>query len=191
MRLKLTFCFMFFYWFLISEVNSQTKIGIKAGINISNEDASNSPSRLSIALGFYHNKSISKKWSIQPEVWYSGEGVRYPTNFSRSTDVIVKHAVRLPVLMQYRINSLFYVEAGPQVGLVLHVTEKIGDSETKIDISNRYRKFLLGIGIGLGYQMSKSVSLNIRYNKDMSNYSTSSIGMQSGYFYQLTSNITL
>jgi hypothetical protein len=78
----------------------------------------------------------------------------------------------VPILFHQRIKQKWYVEAGPQLGLLyrevdIFETEKLGgDLEFKLDVKDQYKHIDAGLTAGLGYKFSKvqkSTSIGVNY----------------------------
>jgi len=78
----------------------------------------------------------------------------------------------VPILFHQRIKQKWYVEAGPQLGLLyreLDIFEKEGlggDLEFKLDVKDQYKHIDAGFAGGLGYKFSKvqkSTSIGVNY----------------------------
>jgi hypothetical protein len=78
----------------------------------------------------------------------------------------------VPILFHQRIKTKWYVEAGPQLGLLykevdIFTAEKLGgDLEFKLDVKDQYKHIDAGLTAGLGYKFSKvqkSTSIGVNY----------------------------
>jgi len=78
----------------------------------------------------------------------------------------------VPILFHQRIKQKWYVEAGPQLGLLykqldIFEVEKLGgDLEFKLDVKDQYKHIDAGLAAGLGYKFSKvqkSTSIGFNY----------------------------
>jgi len=78
----------------------------------------------------------------------------------------------VPILFHQRIKQKWYVEAGPQLGLLykqldIFEVEKLGgDLEFKLDVKDQYKHIDAGLTAGLGYKFSKvqkSTSIGVNY----------------------------
>lgn len=138
--------------FLLSlPVYSQTKLGIKAGGNLATIHYDN---RLGVIhepkpvigyhLGFIAEKAISEKVFTRSELFYSRKG-------SKSSD---SHYLNVPLIVGYRLKPNLSLYSGPEVGYTL------GTSKDK---ENNFRDFDFGIGGGILYDLTRSISLDLRY----------------------------
>ena len=78
----------------------------------------------------------------------------------------------VPILFHQRIKQKWYVEAGPQLGLlykqldIFEVEKMGGDLEFKLDVKDQYKHIDAGLTAGLGYKFSKvqkSTSIGVNY----------------------------
>jgi len=120
--------------------------------------------------------TLSDKFAIQPELYYSSEGSSFKDSFITDDNVIDMETninvnyISLPVMVKYNINKNVFFEAGPQMDFLVSVDSKMqasdnlyaeaGDLEDiKDDLdSNNY-----GFGIGIGYKADNGIFLNTRY----------------------------
>ena len=73
-------------------------------------------------VGFHAGGFVSlfvwNNLAIQPEVLFSPEGALADNGIKKS-DYNISY-VNIPVMLKYRFNTYFYLEAGPQVGFKIH-----------------------------------------------------------------------
>jgi len=78
----------------------------------------------------------------------------------------------VPILFHQRIKQKWYIEAGPQLGLlykqldIFEVEKMGGDLEFKLDVKDQYKHIDAGLTAGLGYKFSKvqkSTSIGVNY----------------------------
>ena len=98
-------------------------------------------------IGLFAEFPLSEKFSIQPEFHYSSV-----TKDGESIDNLI-----LPVFLKYYITEKFNVMSGLQFD---YFTEKdLGD----------IKRFGLGLGIGLGYDITDSILISSRYSFGITN----------------------
>ncbi len=154
--------------------SSPVAFGVKAGMNVSSlskdEGLDDQKSKIGFNAGVFANIPIASSFSIQPEVLYSqyGEKSEYTVlgnKYSASTKL---DYVAVPVMFQYNFVPNFYLEAGPEFGLMVSATNKIKNEQTgQSTKSENYKDdlntFNLGIGIGTGYYFTPNIGLTARY----------------------------
>lgn len=133
--------------------------GIKAGANFSNFtggdfDAVKKKAIVGFHGGGFLNFSFGKL-SLQPEVLVSTQGARIDSA-NKSYDWKVTYAT-VPVILKYRTESGFYLEAGPQVGFKL--SENVSDETIK----NFAKALDLSATAGLGFQTKGGLGIGARY----------------------------
>jgi hypothetical protein len=144
---------------------AQVKFGPKAGLNLSTWTGN--VGDLNMKPGFYvgglANVKVAYQFSLQPELLVSAEGTN-GKNISYNTMYI-----NIPVMAQYNTPSGFYVEAGPQLGLLLSAKVKL-DGES-IDVKESTNTTNFGASFGAGYNMGLGFGLGFgaRYNLGLSN----------------------
>lgn len=152
---------------------AQVQFGIKAGANLSNFTGGNFDAVKKKALvgfngGLYLNFRL-ENLSIQPELLISTQGARIDS-VSGHYDWKVTY-VNVPVVVQYRFDNGFFLEAGPQVGF------KISEDIQNQTISNFAKNLDLSAVGGLGFKTKSGFGIGARYSVGLSkvgNFSSSS-----------------
>ncbi|MEO8404535.1 MAG: porin family protein [Chitinophagaceae bacterium] len=143
---------------------AQVQFGIKAGANISNFnggdfDAVKKKALVGFHGGVYLNFPLANL-SIQPEAMISTQGAKIDS-VSGSYNWKVTY-VTVPVVLQYRFNSGFFLEAGPQVAF------KISEDIENKTISNFAKDLDLAAVGGLGFKSKGGLGLGARYSAGIS-----------------------
>jgi len=146
---------------VFSIINAQSAIGLKGGVNIANLSAFEGRSRVSAHGGLFLHHTINKNWCLQPELLFSGEGQRYLSNGSERT--LALNYIQLPIMIQYYVVPQLYLEAGPQVGLLVSAQDK-GDETGHLNVKDDFSTAQLALGLGLGFKATDQVVLYGRYN---------------------------
>ena len=159
----------------VSSLTFAQQFGIKGGMNVSSlsEDASLSDqkSKIGFNAGLFMNAPLAANFSIQPEIIYTQMGDKADatilgTNYSGSRNL---DYVSLPVMFQYNATPSFYLEAGPEFGLLVSAKNKLKNETTGdlIATSDDYKddlnNFNFGLGLGAGYYFTPNVGLTARY----------------------------
>ncbi len=162
--------------------------GIKAGGNLSNiwttED--NSTDYISgIHLGALAHLHLSKKWAIQPEILYSGQGGE--TTAGSITNKLRLNYVNIPVLLQYMFDNRFRLQAGPQLGFLASANSKLNGKET--DVKDNFKSIDFSLPLGVGYLSESGLGIDARWVPGFSEIQkqgnpTANNVFQLGLFYQ-------
>ncbi|GEN69442.1 porin family protein [Chryseobacterium rhizosphaerae] len=146
------------------------KFGIKAGGNLSSITGDDTKSKFGFYAGALVNVPISEAFSIQPEVVYSQQGAKAKDNYEMATYTIKNMQqnlsyINVPVMVQYNATPEFYLEAGPEFGLLVNAQAKgdINGQTYKANNKDSLRTFNFGAGIGLGYRFTPNIGANVRY----------------------------
>ena len=166
-------------------------VGLKGGLNVSNlsvDDPADPDfgfdSQTDFLVGGFFQFGIGSKFAIQPEVFYSQNGVK-----SRTDDPALKlnlNYVRIPVLLMARLSSresplypILY--AGPQVAFETRcqvtgeadgVSVSFDCDSAELDDALQTRKTDFGLVFGGGFEILYSrltVQLDARYNLGLTN----------------------
>ena len=143
------------------KANSQHALGIKGGVNIANLSGFEGNSRISAHGGVFLHHTITSNWCFQPELLFSGEGQRYFDNGEERT--LSLNYLQLPLMIQYYPSPQIYLEAGPQVGVLINAEDK-GDETTHLNVKGDFTAAQVALGVGLGFKATDQVILYGRYN---------------------------
>ena len=161
MKIVKTLLFVAVTVLFVSGVTGQTTFGLKGGVNIADITDNVYKPRISGHGGIFVNRSIGKHFFIQPELLFSGEGKQDVWDNAEQTWAI--NYIQLPLMLQYYPIPQLYVEAGPQVGLLISAKNKIKDA-SQTNIKTLISTVEYAIGTGLGVKITDRVVLYGRYN---------------------------
>jgi hypothetical protein len=171
---------------MASSVNAQhVNMGIKGGLNlysIYNDNSSGNDLKPGLHLGLLWHIHKSENFALQPEVVYSLQGANLPANVTLNLGY-----VNVPILFQYMFNNGFRLEAGPQIGILVHAESEL--SGNRDDVKNNFKPIDIALAGGIGYVSSSGFGLDARYNYGLSNINDLSSdritnrGFQVGVFY--------
>lgn len=146
------------------------RFGIKAGGNLSSFTGSDSKSKVGFYAGAIVNIPISDAFSVQPEVVYSQQGAKAKDDYEMATYTVKNMEqtlsyINVPVMLQYNVTPEFYLEAGPEFGLLVNAQAKgdINGSSYKTNNKDSMKSFNFGAGIGLGYRFTENLGVSVRY----------------------------
>lgn len=113
--------------FLASAAFSQSfKLGIKGGANLGKIDGQSFKDeyKLGYHIGAFATIGLGKKFAIQPEVIFNQVNTDTSTKFSEiyqfnHIDKIQLHFLSIPLLLNYNINKIITLQAGPQFSVLL------------------------------------------------------------------------
>lgn len=155
--------------------SSDVRFGIKGGMNVSSlsKDGAleDQGSKIGFNAGVFATIPVAESFSIQPEVLYTQYGDKYDEVVLGNRYSRARHLdyVAVPVMFQYNFVPNFYVEAGPEFGLLVNAKNKF-KNETNNDViteSGDYKddlnSFNLGIGLGAGYYFTDNIGITARY----------------------------
>ncbi|WP_346881475.1 porin family protein [uncultured Algibacter sp.] len=163
--------------FAIGSVNAQeVKFGAKAGVNfasLNGDDSGELDSRTSFHIGAVAEIIISDKFSVQPELLYSGQGAKFEETFldEKFESTLKLDYLNIPIMAKYYVYEGLSVEAGPQIGFLLSAeSEDKEDGETETaDVKDQISSIDFGLNFGLGYKLENGLNFAARYNLGLSN----------------------
>lgn len=163
---------------------TNTRFGLKAGANsatlsgLINEEPS---SRVAPHFGAFVRFRTSQHFAFQPELLYSSQGahIKFPTTAAGMLEGDRKVAyLTVPLLAKVYIGSVFYIQLGPQAGLLLgakydgdvvkYSTDAYGNytartEKVDIDAKNQYKSDIALCG-GIGADFKSGLTLSARLN---------------------------
>lgn len=152
--------------------------GFKGGLNLSSIYGDNSDGtkmRAGVHLGVMSEFKLTSKFSIQPELLYSQQGVNQDVFFTLIQDAIAPEItlksrynyLNLPILAKYYASENFSLEFGPQVGFLVSAKQE-GDGQ-ELDVKDGVKSIDFGVSVGFGYKLSSGLNFSARYNAGLSN----------------------
>lgn len=152
--------------------NSQVGFGVKGGLNLSDFSYSNIyygdayHSKTDFNLGIMFSVPLSPVFYIQPEIVYSRQGAILNDVQDNITLRFNYDYMNIPVLAKYQSKGGFFIETGPQFGLLLTAA----DSKNIVDQIGYSNAFEFAWATGLGYKIPKiNLGFDARYNIGISN----------------------
>lgn len=166
--------------FTLTSVKSQEKIqfGVKGGVNFttmtSNDYLYDEKYKTGLYLGATVEIPLGKKFSIQPEILYSSQGIKgkalvnYPLVPGPMPVVYAEHKldyIKIPILAKLYLAKNFSLEIGPSFNFLVN-DEFTYNSYTQTDLA---KKFEFGGVVGLSYKVKSDVVVNANYLNGFSN----------------------
>lgn len=162
----------------------EVQFGAKAGVNfatVTGDETEDVSGRTAFHVGAVAEIKISDKFSFQPELLYSAQGVKedYSENFG-GTEIKIEETIKydylnIPLMAKYYVAEGFSIEAGPQVGFLMSAKYEaeassagVSESET-IDLKDETSGIDFGLNFGLGYKLESGLNFGARYNLGLSN----------------------
>ncbi|MGB3607396.1 MAG: porin family protein [Psychroserpens sp.] len=165
--------------FGFSNVGAQdVTFGAKAGVNFASfgGDLEDLDGRTSFHLGVVAEFAISEKFSVQPELLFSGQGAGaefsetfFGETISSETTFNLSY-LNLPIMAKYYVADGFSLEAGPYVGFLIGGESEEtfsggGESGSETEDSTELFKGLdFGLGVGTSYKLESGLFFSARYN---------------------------
>ena len=155
---------------------AQVKFGAKVGVNFANgtgDDFEDTDMRTSVLFGGFARFALSDKIAFQPELLYSGQGVKesYSEEGMDVDGTLKLDYLNIPLMFKYYAGSGFNIQAGPQVGFLMSAKYKMeaGGESADIDVKDEMKGLDFGLNIGLGYDLESGIGIDARYGLGLSN----------------------
>jgi len=145
------------------------KFGAKAGLNLTNivgDDVEDVDMKAGLYFGGFMNVSLNDQLSFQPELLYSAQG--WKEDFEGEDLKIKTSYLNIPMLLKMSLgtSNKVHVYAGPQLGFLLDA--KVDIDGTDLDIKDEMNSVDFSFNLGLSYDVSDNMSLDVRYNRGLS-----------------------
>ncbi len=146
--------------FAFKASNSQQKLGIKSGMNIST--TKNSIAYPSNKIGWYagafYEQPLGARSVLHFEILYSQKGDKTDNSLGGPFHRRYFNYLSLPILFGYKIDPKTKIYLGPEICYLQKV--KIFGSNSS---DNYPVKIDIGLSVGIGYQIFKNLGTDIRY----------------------------
>jgi hypothetical protein len=150
------------------------KMGIKGGVSLMSLSNLEGNQRVTAHAGIFVHNTINKNWCFQPELLYSAQGQKYVTDEGEKR-VLALDYIQAPFMMQYFPAQKFYLEFGPQVGLLVNSkTKNAVSGDDKIAVDGGYHKVDVGLNAGLGVNFTDHFGIYGRYTQGLVDVTKSS-----------------
>jgi hypothetical protein len=165
----------------------EVKYGAKAGLNLSNfaGDAEGNSAKVGFQIGGFAEIKISDKFAIQPELLFSAQGAKEKESYKESgitvtsEDIIKLNYLNIPIMAKYYATEKLYIEAGPQIGLLMSAKSEFKETETfggltetisgSADVKKYFNSTDFGLNVGFGYIFTENIGAGVRYTSGLSN----------------------
>lgn len=145
--------------------------GVKGGVNFTNmtsDGFENNKARTGYHIGLLAEIPVSDRFSLQPEVLYSTQGLK--DEGSNFTDEYKLDYVQVPVIAKIYLVDGLALEVGPSFNFLVNEEYEI-ESDALIFRSNPEvaSDFEFGGALGASYKFNNGFFLNGRYTQGFSN----------------------
>ncbi|ETN94196.1 porin family protein [Zhouia amylolytica] len=179
--------------------SGKVEFGLDGGLALSNiSGIDDTQSNSSLHLGFYfdiktkgnmliHTGVIVKSQMGARNIAYNLDDPELDPLFMESTAKRELNYFSVPVYIKYKIYNQFFIEAGPQIGLLYRAKDKFetqtgsGKALTmQNDVKEQYTLFDMGLAGGVGYKLMKGTGINlgVRYYHGLLNIAKKGIPAQ-------------
>lgn len=143
------------------QILERLHFGVKAGANYSNFTNANfnTEGLVGFHAGGIVGFEISDSFSIEEEFLFSQQGAKLKGGLLDGKDIKLSY-VTVPILLKYKTPFGLFVEAGPQVGMLVDKDIKALGVSSKSDFAEQIDGGVVG---GIGYQFKNGLGISARY----------------------------
>ena len=168
---------------LVSTIGySQKSFGVKAGLNVTRLHVNEAHSykvenRYGYHLGIWKEFTLSPKFSLQAELFYTLKGFKYVDTLTsplintliRNKGTIIYNYLTLPVLLGYQPSSKAAIFIGPEIStLIAPFARNKGGKAHNMRLLHNYDNPDIGLTAGFRYTFTSKLSADIRYTQGFS-----------------------
>lgn len=143
------------------KIAERLHFGVKAGANFSN--FTNAEFDTEGLVGFHAGAivgyKISDSFSIEEEFLYSQQGAKLKGNIIGESDIKLSYFT-VPILLKYKTPMGLFIEAGPQVGILIDEDMKALGIPKGTDFAEKIDGGVTG---GIGWQFKNGLGISARY----------------------------
>ncbi|MCL5128916.1 porin family protein [Algibacter sp. L4_22] len=147
----------------LAQVNAQdVQFGAKLGLNfasVTGDVNSSFDPVTSFNYGLVAEVPLSRNFSFQPEVLYSGQGFSFDSDES---SLVQLDYLTVPLMGKYYLTKGLSLEAGPQVGFL------VSAKQDDVNLKDNYKGLDFGVNFGVGYKFDSGLNFAARYNVGLS-----------------------
>ena len=185
-RIALTSLCLFIGLTVFAQNGSKWRIGVKAGVNYTDQLASNFPSSSSVNLNKLYNQGtewllglnaglhgtlqLSEKVGLNADLLYNQRGFKGITKDSSFQDVNYSsrfHYLSLPLYGSLRLMPRLAFELGAETSYFLNLSGKSGGVRIDGESNNSVTKVDFGLIAGLSFELTDRLSLQGRYYRGL------------------------
>jgi len=169
---------------------AQVQYGVRAGFSFPELMTSGSPTTsvegntqtmryfpfTSFTGGVFASLKLAKTWYLQPELNYSLQGAtgRPEQDYYVHAEEAYRYSyLNIPVLIKYKLPAAFFVETGPQLGLLIsaRIDETLvgAVNDMHYNIKSQTKSTDVSWVFGAGYCSPFNIGLDFRYNMGLTN----------------------
>jgi hypothetical protein len=149
-------------------INAQTRLGVKAGVNIANQimvpsivDRPTSHPIVAFHAGVLVEIPISKKVFFQPNLLFSQKGESF--DFLNRRVNTRNNYLDLPLNIGYKITPKLTVNGGPYFGYLISSSTGYADSDTTY--KNHEASFNYGFNANVAYELKNGFVIGANYTR--------------------------
>jgi hypothetical protein len=122
-----------------------------------------------LMMGIYLDGAVSKRFHIQPELFYSSQGAKISYRNGGTTTQL--SYINLPVVAKLYLGSVLNLQLGPQIGFLVSATDKgkVNGTTVNDDLMDIFNGMDFSLATGIGLDFPGGVNVGARLVFGLSN----------------------
>lgn len=151
---------------------ASSDVGFKFGVGLTGfhgDDSKGLDSEFGFEIGGTKMVPLNSIVTFNPQLLFAYRSASASEPYDETYDLkltITDMAIEVPVLFCFHITPAFFLQAGPQLGLLISSMGKaeLDDESVSDDILDKRTKFEYGLAIGAGFQITDKWAVDVKYN---------------------------
>lgn len=152
--------------------SDDVQFGVRGGLNLSTvvgDDVDEPDARNGFYAGLLAEVPLSKRVSIQPEVFYATQGFDLAEQEGQEDSSFKLDYIQIPVMFKFYIIDGLNIQVGPQFGFKMNEEVNLVGGSTEIDFdTDTIKDFDMQIATGVEYKFGKNLFAQARYTRGLS-----------------------
>lgn len=155
--------------FIASYSFAQVSLGVKAGLNLSDQKFSSNGTTVGHELkpgfhaGLIVTAMINEKFGIQPEVLFSMQGTKLESGLFSAKYVTSFNYLAVPILARYNFTDRLSIHVGPQIGFLMSAEVEDSNGGQTTDVKDDYKSTDISGALGGEFEIVSGLGAGVRY----------------------------
>ncbi len=167
--------------------------GFKFGVGLTGfngDDAKEFDSEFGFEIGGTKMIPLNNIVTFNPQLLFAYRSASMSEPYDETNELtftFTDMAIEVPVLFCFHITPAFFLQAGPQLGLLISskIKAELGDESASDDILDNRAKLEYGLAVGAGFQITENWAVDLKYNYGLNSFDEDGDAEMSPYQFML------